>query len=374
MLLLLLLELGTRGALSVHRWLVAPVGPPVASGVIDNGESFHLFFQNVLPPGPGIAPGPRFAGFVVEEPVGGRDAATFATLFLGGSTSANDFPSRVRARLDSADDPVALYNLAAPWHSSLHSLHKLWTYVDEARPDAVVLLHGVNDFYRGFTPPGLALPEYRDDYSHHPGPLRESVLMTESVYDGRPALRLRGPKRARDDSIRGLALDVATSSALVHEVTERLARRDRRDVADPSQLSRVSTGDEMLTRSLPAFRRNLRNIAIGCRSKGAALVLVTMPFTTECARREFLPPSAAPSLFTNDGRSAVTDADFRRGMGLFNAVVREVSAEHDATLVDAATAITDPGLFSDEVHLTDAGREKLALSVSDALEDIRSAR
>src|SRR5262249_24076484 len=149
----------------------------------------HPFLQSTLPPAADVDPGPDFAGFVIDPPLAGAapaPARADAAVAPGaepepGSPPARAGGARGRFRALFLRGPAAglapagvaprVYNLAAPWHTSLHSLYKFWTYADAVRPQLVIVLDNVNDFYRGFTPPAFSLPVYRPDYSHYAGAL-----------------------------------------------------------------------------------------------------------------------------------------------------------------------------------------------------------
>lgn len=362
-----LLEVLTRAGLSVHRafFVEGDAEAQVFSGTKWR-EDVHPIFENAIAPREDVSAGPEFAGWRIDPLDGHGEPDRRRVLFLGGSTTANDYPARVRTLLEPEVGPVTIYNLGASWHTSLHSLQKLWTYLDEIRPDAVVVLHNINDFYRGFTPPGLSLPEFRPDYSHHAAFMNWALEVRESEFDGRPVFSaleaVKGFQGKSDHRFGSLIRGIAGGSALVRELAERLLPR-RGDAVDP----RLEPGEippELYLRALASFRRNLRAIGETCRSRGIPLVLLTMPFTTESARPVFLHPGLHTKLFSNDGRTSITPDAFRDGMRKFNDVVRSLASDEGALLVDLVPVISDPAGFRDEVHLFGDARQARAECVA----------
>jgi hypothetical protein len=346
----LLLEVGWR---IVHR--------PDSAGVsVENVRyTLHPYFQSLPPPAKIHQRGPFLAGWLVHPPDAALAKGRFRILFLGGSTTASKYPELVREELEKSIGPTTIYNLGFPWHCSLHSLYKIWTYADDLQPDLIVDLEVLNDFYRGFTPPAHALPVYRPDYSHYSGALHMFWSPGRSRFDGRDAFYARplgefGKYEARDESLPGLFRSFVRGSALLHALDLRVDEplpRAREDAADP---------EETALRSLHEFEINLGNIAASCRAKGFPLLLLTMPYTTGSSRL-FLKPGG---FFTNDGVRVLSDAGFARGMDRFNEAVLAMKQEPAVRVLPLAGEIRDPALFEDEVHLTFDGQRREAQLVA----------
>ena len=86
-LLLFALEIGTRLVLSTSR----AVGSD-PDGARRRDESIHPYFQAMRAPGKNVDPGPDLAGVEVVPADLPDDEATVRVMFLGGSTTANDYP------------------------------------------------------------------------------------------------------------------------------------------------------------------------------------------------------------------------------------------------------------------------------------------
>lgn len=312
----------------------------------------HPSFQTVYPAAEGIADGAALAGWRIEPSAKALETDARRIWFLGGSTTASLYPTYVRRFLLGHEINTTAVVMGFDWHCSLHTLHKLWTYGDEVRPDLVVVLEGINDFYRGFTTPDVSLPVYRTDYSHYAGGLYPFWSRGTARADGRPVFYARPSDRyarfeAPEAGVSGLLHDVWRGSALVAA----LRGTAQAPEIDVSTMVQVPMSDAEVLRSLPEYRRNLRNIAQTCQAKGWPVLFVTMPWTLK-AQRTFLPPG---NFFTNDGRHHLNDAGFARGMKAYNEAVRKLAAEYRLPLLDLETYIVSPAYFTDEVHLSEDG-------------------
>lgn len=349
----LLAELGYRAWDGTRQ---AEPGPPRVERV---GYQLHPFLQMTNPPRKGVEPGPDLAGWRVDPPGTARAEGRTRILFLGGA--ATGYPARVRAALEPSVGPITAYDLSADWHSSLHSLYKFWTYVDEIEPDLVVVQHAIEDFYRGFTPPRYSLGEYRADYSHYAGPLSLFWTPAEARSDGRPVFHAEPAARfvnGPDSADRGATTffrDLAAGSELLRALRgEAHGPGYAEPLPEPEYT--IMFADQVL-RALPAFERNMRNLRHGCRTKQVRLLMLTMPFRTEVAGKTYLLPGR---LMSNDDRRFMMPADFEFGMRAFNAAVVELATPKFSYTLDLAPQIREREHFSDEVHLSEAGEERQA--------------
>ncbi|MBI5362730.1 MAG: SGNH/GDSL hydrolase family protein [Planctomycetes bacterium] len=352
--LVVLLEVGTRVALTLFR------GENAASSggkgpLEDVAYNLHPFFQNARTPAADVVAGRDLNGWVVDPPEGLHDRARLRILFLGGSTTANAYPSHVRAQLEPVLGPVTVFNLAANWHCSLHSLQKFWTYAELVDPDLVVVLENVNDFLRGFVGTMHSVPEYRSDYSHYSAALGPWWTPASARFDGRPVFfaRLRenfaGYAGPGEDSLGELGRVIVGESALL-----RLLRRSR--IGKAARIARVPEALEPDAglRALGDFERNMRALRLSCRAQGRPVLFLTMPFTTG-ARHLYLLPGV---FLTNDRQRYLEPAAFEAALTRFNASVLALRDEPQAFVLDLAPQFTDPREFEDEVHLLPAALER----------------
>jgi hypothetical protein len=356
LLLLLAVELSCRAIGGGHRQGAAAK----AASPDDVPYTLHPTFQLVFEPGHGTLTGPVLPGWRMDPVEDLKLTTRKKILFLGGSTTATNYPVYTR-RVVETTGPKALSILCAyDWHCSLHSLYKLWTYGDEVKPDLVVVLECINDFYRGFTSPDASLPEYHTDYSHYAGGLYPFWIRGKSRLDGRNVFYAR-PARGysayeqRDFTVRGFFRAIFDNSAVLSEIVGVSGPPTR-----PPPVM-VSMPDEVILRALPEFRRNMRNIAQTCRGKRWPVLFLTMPWTLG-SRRTFLPPG---NFFTNDGEHHLDKAGFELGMRAFNDEVRKLDSELGETVLDLESLITDPVLFIDEVHLKEKGLQTEARLVGE---------
>lgn len=338
--LALVLELGAR----------ALRGAPSSTDAV--AYNLHPYFQLLPPPSASALRGPYLAGWRVDPPEAAEAKGRLRILFLGGSTTASGYPELVRTLLESRLGPVTVYNLAFDWHCSLHSLYKIWTYADDIRPDLVVAMEGINDFYRGFTPTRLALPEYRPDYSHYSGGLYAFWKPAKAQFDGRNAFESKFADT--DEGPKGFLGSLARGSVFLRSLGLAPARESS---------ATVRTGplpSETLLRSLPDYERNMRNLADSCRAKGLPLLLLTMPYATGFPTG-FL---QRKGFFTNDDEHVLSPEDFAKGMDRFNAATVALRDEPAVHVLPLADAMRDKALFEDEVHLKFEGLKLEAILVA----------
>ena len=119
-------------------------------------------------------------------------------------------------------------------------------------------------------------------------------------------------------------------------------------------------------RALPAFTRNIQNLALSGQARHTPMVFLTMPYTTRAPSRFFLLPGP---FLSNDGRHFLGEADFARGLGAFNQAVRGLAAPPAALVLDLEPEIQDAALFRDEVHLTAAGKAREARLIAAFIRD-----
>jgi len=339
------------------------------------GITLHPFFQSAHPPTAKTDPGPNAYGWRVDPRDAVEDFSRKRILFLGGSTTESGYPSLVRTELEPALGPVTVFNTGISWHCSLHSLYKVWTYLDRWKPDLVVVLHAINDFYRGFTPPPYALPSYHPDYSHFSGALSSYWTIGHARGDGRPVFYARPLESVTDAFERPDPSVGAWLGSLAME--SELLRSLREWRRGGARIGRPSTGDandrvvdmpeSVYLRALPDFVLNMRAIRDSCELKGVPVLFLTMPFTVDVDTKTFEYPAA---LFTNDGVEHLAEAQFIDGMKRFNAAALELGDDHGAWTLDLASQIVDPKLFGDEVHLEPDGLELEAKLVAAKIVEI----
>lgn len=253
-----------------------------------------------------------FPGPEIELP---KPEGVYRMLFLGDSCTYLGFPARVKTVLDERSpelgaEPVVL---AIPGYSSHQGRVVAEKYARDLEGDLAVVFYGWNDHWLAY-----------------------------GSIDSQKAARTSGAGALRR-SIGSLRL-VQAASAVLGGSAGRL------------EAPRVLPGE---------YRENLRAIVRVLREGRAAVVMITAPTSFY---REGVPQPLIELGFAADG-SAIVDAH-----RAYNAIVREVTRETEAVLLDLeaeAEAMADVGkLFgSDGIHFSERGE----LWVADRLAEIVSS-
>lgn len=102
----------------------------------------------------------------------------YRVLVLGGSTSRDprkegnkNYPFLLQELLQKKypDKKIVVLNSGMNWFSAKHSLLNYTEYGHLFQPDLVIVLQGINDVYRSFTPRDFALGEFHPSYKHFYG-------------------------------------------------------------------------------------------------------------------------------------------------------------------------------------------------------------
>ncbi|MBL8821829.1 MAG: hypothetical protein JNJ77_04510 [Planctomycetia bacterium] len=91
----------------------------------------------------------------------------FLIITLGGSTSLH-YPELLlnELRRQYPNRSFELLNLAQNSYTVKHALIRYCTHFDQWQPDLVIGLFGINEMIRSFSPEGLAVGPYDDEWSH----------------------------------------------------------------------------------------------------------------------------------------------------------------------------------------------------------------
>ncbi|HEX7343034.1 MAG TPA: SGNH/GDSL hydrolase family protein [bacterium] len=279
-----------------------------------------------------------------------KSDSAYRLLFLGGSTTKNvimpvpkRYPSVCRDILQQrySDRKIELFNAGQDWYTTKHILIHYVTYCADWQPDLVVIIEGINDLCRSFSPSDYALGRYKESWSHFYGP--------------------------------------ASRGANPPSYETYLWRR----FCDWVQNSwygrfRFRSADYPLDRfvSLPQFEGNLRKIVRAVRSSGAQPILVCQPsfykpsMTGEELRILGFGMHYCYRTLPFGGREYPSAASLAAAMQAFNDVTRRVAREEGALLVDAEAQLPkDLDTFVDDVHYTESGTRHLAEIVAQSIID-----
>ncbi len=258
-----------------------------------------------------------------------KPARTFRVACLGGSTTygggasddAHTWPALLEKLLNallpegSPYNRVEVINAGVPGYTSMESFVNFKMRVMPLEPDLIILYHGINDSRV------MGMPGFRSDYSHVrmpwtvPMPSAWDMALGWSHLYG--LLRGEGAVASLDDI-----------------------------VAKPYVNERL-TGDELVP-GLVTWRRTLTELTSMARGNGCTVMLTTFAYTRQHnIRKEWMLTSGFE----------IVDA--------MNEVTKAVAAELDTLFADLSKVVgTRKDLFTDPVHLSDLGNQRIAMAVS----------
>lgn len=275
-----------------------------------------------------------------------RSAGGLRVLALGGSTTRgarleirDRYPRRLQEMLQLRfpDEVVEVHNAGMDWWTTRHSLSYYATEMAGVHFDVVVVMHGINDLVRSFSPPRFATGPYRDDWSHYYGPAINGAR--PKSLEGR---LLEGPLRCWFSSLRVTEVDLPVEAY----------------------------------RSRPSFVKYLEGLVRVARSRKAEVVLVGQPslFRMDLPARERSSLWMARSLMEiRKGvlrREHPSAASLAEAMAAFSLSVQTTALANGAVWVDGAASLPkDRRYFIDGVHHTPLGADRLAAGVAPLLEE-----
>ncbi len=272
---------------------------------------------------------------------------TFRVLTLGGSTTYGSkldrdktYPAALEKLLreDNIGKTVQVLNAGVPWHTSMHSLLRYTSRFADWKPNVVIIMHAFNDIYQ--TSEGrLTNGKYRDDYGHFFFFFGQRVNPRDKV-----------------------------AKAIHHILAKNwLARTWFSDFRDTTQ-----TAPEQhvkLLRSLPSFRRNLKQLIIRSKQDGAKVILLTQPYLYKTD----MPVDEKKILFYDyyykDYAKVPTISEQMQAMNTFNAAIRDIAGKLQVALIDVEKFLPKSTEFMfDDVHYTEEGAQKVAQIVFDDMQ------
>ena len=198
-------------------------------------------------------------GFVGRDIIYDKPEKVVRIAALGGSTTARGYPAIMEHHLNehrrAGDRRYEALNFGHGYYTSAHSMVNFVLNVVDYNPDYVVIHHGWNDIYAR-----APKAEFRGDYSHHLKKFEFSnwrpdifIVCVSVLY--RTAKKLLGPP----------------SWAFVENAA--MVPRER-----PARL--------LQSHELQSFRRNIVTIIDLALMRNIAVILTTMPRTTDASKSE----------------------------------------------------------------------------------------
>lgn len=322
-------------------------------------SDFHPYLQNVPTPG-NEHDHINHWGFRGDEIERAKEDDTFRVFVFGGSTvycgtvPYEQTHCRVLERRLKAAYPehrIEVQNLGAEWHTTEHDTIKLLFLAQDFAPDLVVMFHGINDLVRSLSPEMFAEGGYWPDYRHYLG-------ASSGLVAGGSKLPLF-VRAASGYWCSDLRFDQM-----------RLEGPDGKGLHGMHTLFYPKASDVEITewRSLPSFRRNLRDFVLIARAKGMEVMLATQP----SLYRDDLTPAERqllgfPLSHYFDGQRASLHS-MVEGMRRFNDSTREIAGESGIAFVDLEKRMPKTTAYLyDDVHYTAAGNSLVGNAFADAI-------
>lgn len=278
-----------------------------------------------------------------------KSPTAFRVLTLGGSTTRNftlpeqdRYPHRLQELLQR-DNPalsVEVFNAGMDWFATKHSVINYATNLRDWQPDLVIVMHGINDVYRSFSDPDVAMGPYDRLWSHFYGP---------SINGAKP------PTFEQDRFVHWAPYWFSDLRYITYR---------ERDVP----LERYV--------ALPDFKRNLGYLVHDVRNDGASVVLMTEPSlykdTMTDEERAVLWFGRS---FCKERKSFVdyeypSPSSLGRAMSAFNMATKQLGAAEHVKVIDLDAEIAkNLENFSDDVHYRVAGAHQVAEVVAREIRD-----
>lgn len=266
-----------------------------------------------------------------QELRGSDEDAALRIFCLGGSTTeftdgrGRGWPDRVDSLLNAqSDKPVRVWNQGRQWYTSLHSLINYETNLRPHRPDAIIVMHTINDLLHNADFCYFSFGEFREDYRHFYGPL--SRVLT------RPTLL-----------------------GTVWDFIGMFWYHTPREVVEQTDFP-----------GLEPFKRYLNTLIDLAQTDGVTVLLMTQPnlyhdgvTEKEKSRLVMLNSEAVGEDKRWSYRTAIT------GFQKYTEAVKQVAAERNVMLVDLEQIVPKTlEFFDDDVHYRDTAFDLVAETVA----------
>lgn len=307
-------------------------------------RTFHPFLQSKLMPLDKSLHINRF-GFRGDEIDKQKADNTIRIFFMGGSsiygdrtefeyTHARIFEKALQKRYPRRK--IEVLNAGFHWYTTEHSLIDYLFKIREFKPDIIIIMHGINDLVRSFSPSRFAFGSYRDDYSHYYGAVSNLVFARR---------------------IFRIPCFISKFIQFFHNVFF----SDFRDMSSLSALplKEITVNDFP---SLESFERNYNTFLDIVKADGVVLIVVTQPTLYKnnldiLERRKIV----FPSFFCNIGQSKPSILSMEKGMGRFNSTLKMLAKIKSAYLIDLASVFPkNLDYFIDDCHYTKNGHSFIA--------------
>ena len=292
------------------------------SDIMTLPEDYHPYLQLSPTEFPGKSPKP---------------SGEFRIMCLGGSTTefsdsaGRGWPNRVEERLRRAypDRDIRVYNMGRQWYTTQHTLFNYEVNLRHRKPDALIVMHTINDLLHNADFSQFSRGKFRDDYGHFFGPLL-GMLQRKSLWS---------------------TVGEAVHNSWYFESTQEVV-------------------DTTVFPGIAPFKRNLNTLIDLAKLDGIPVFLMTQPSllrpnltdqekeTLTMVNAEAVGPTRKWSF-----ESAL------RGFNAYTDAVQQTAMERDVFLIDLAKKVEkNADYFKDDVHYTDNSFDLVADAVSQGVE------
>lgn len=259
----------------------------------------------------------------------------FRIFFIGGSSTAwpdsqnVDWPGLVQGKLrdKTSRAEIETYNAAREWYNSQHALYNYASNLRKYKPDAIVIMHAINDLIINADFSWISAGSFQEDYRHYYGPLARMIK--------KPGFFA--------------SITEKVSSAWYHTP---------REIVEQTEFP-----------GLIPFKRNLKTLAELAQLDGTRVVFMTEPYLYKASMTEEEQDRLTMLNYSAIGpekRWSVTTA--LRGMEIYSSAIQQVADETNSGFFDLAERIPRSLQYiRDDVHYTDEAFPLLAEEISNGL-------
>ncbi|MBN2105453.1 SGNH/GDSL hydrolase family protein [bacterium] len=256
-------------------------------------------------------------------------------LCLGGSTTeftdsqGRGWPDRVQEMLNNRlkRNDIYVYNLGRQWYTTQHSLIYYETSIRAIRPDAVLVMHTINDLLHNADFSYLSRGSFQRDYGHFDGPLH----------------RLIRPKGC---------------ISLLWAMIRSMWYHTPRDTVYMSEFP-----------GLASFRQNLNSLVDLAETDHVPVILMTQPNLYKAVLSEAELHTLYMLRFEAVGPEKQWHAStVRNGFQQYRHAIQSLAHERKTPWIDLESEIPKTlAYFKDDVHYTDKAFDMVAEVVTDGL-------
>lgn len=288
------------------------------------------------------------AGFRYDEISPNKPKGVYRVFVLGGSTVLDQFRPYDQTLVKQIEDKLRIHypnkniqviNAGYARYTSEHSLILYETKVQDYHPDLVVLFQGFNDLYYSCTPSFSPIRTYQNDYSHFYEVLTN---ITNSYFNYQ------------------LSFDVLDRIAKAFQDNFYSDIRNKL----PSLSAKTTYTAMNNFPSLNAYTRNTKDIVKLVKADNVKMILGNQPVHYNGDPKNY----GLVEYYCRNGNVLVSPKSITKGMQEFNNETKQIAQQYHIPFVDLASQIPpNDQYFTDDVHYTDLGDDKVAQLLYNAI-------